>query len=86
MSPQPFPAIDRAGQRVDDDVDVRRDVQAEELLVVAGVGDDGEVFLRHDLHDALEKARRANAAGEHRELHLTATVKPLRRRMSAETI
>src|SRR5207248_2591758 len=59
----------RPGERIDDDVDVRRHVQPEELLVVADVRDDGHVFLRHHLYDALEKARRPNPAGEHRELH-----------------
>ena len=40
--PQPCARIDDAGQRVDDRVEVGRDVQAEEGLVVAGVDDDRE--------------------------------------------
>ncbi len=50
---------------VEDDIDVRGDVKAEELGVVAHVGDDGDGLLPVDyLEEALEEAGGADAAGE----------------------
>lgn len=64
-SPQPGLRVDRAGHRIDHDVDIRGDAQAEHLDVVAGVGDDGDLGRVHDLDHALEKAGCADAAGKH---------------------
>ena len=55
--------VDHARQRVDHRVRVRRDAQAIEFDVVAGVGDDRDVFGRHHVGKAEQKFRRADAAG-----------------------
>jgi len=56
--------VGQAGQVVEDDIDVRRDVEAEELGVVADVGDDGDGLPADDSQEALEEAGGADAAGE----------------------
>ena len=58
-----------ARERVEDRVEVGRDVQPEHLDVVADVADDGDVRRRRRVDDALHEARAADAAREDDELH-----------------
>ena len=54
-----------AGERVEDAVEVGRDVKAEHLDVVADVADHGHRRRLHDLDETAQEARAADAAGEH---------------------
>ena len=56
--------VDEPGERVEQAVEVRRDVEPEDLEVVADVADDGELA---GLEDAGEAAREAGAAAAARE-------------------
>ena len=57
------------GERVEDRVEVGRDVQAEHLEVVADVADDGDVARLDDVDEALDEPRSAHPAGENGDLH-----------------
>ena len=57
--------VDDAGEGVDDDVGIGGDVQAEHLDVVGNVGDNGDGGGVDNLHESLEEAGGAHAAGEH---------------------
>ncbi len=65
--PQPRSDRREAGERVEDGVEVGRDVQAVELVVVAGVDDDGEVVAGDHAGEAAQEAGGADAAGQHRD-------------------
>jgi hypothetical protein len=54
--------LDDARERVGDDVEVGRDIEAVQRDVVAGVDDGHDLFRRHDLHQSFEEAGRAHAA------------------------
>ena len=56
--------IDDAAECIRDDVEVRRDVDAVELAVVAGVDDRDELGWRHDLDQSAQQLGRADPAGE----------------------
>src|SRR5437879_7357474 len=58
-----------AGERVDDGVEVRRDVEPEELLVVAGVADDREPPRVSASDEAREEPGPAHATRQHRDPH-----------------
>ena len=53
------------GERVDDAVEVGRDVQAEELVVVADVPDHRHLARPDEVDEAADEARAADAAREH---------------------
>ena len=55
-------AMDAARERVEDGVEVRRDVEPEEVLVVAGVPDDGDPRRVDATDQPAEESRRADAA------------------------
>ena len=57
------------GERVEDRVEVGRDVQTEHLEVVADVADDGDVARLDDVDEALDEPRSAHPAGENGDLH-----------------
>src|SRR5947207_55025 len=57
------------GERVDDGVEVRRDVEPEELLVVAGVADDREPPRVSAPDEAREEPGPAHATRQHRDPH-----------------
>jgi len=59
--------VDQAGQGVGDDVQVRADVEAEELVVIAGIDDDRHLLRLHDPQEALQEAGAADAAGKNRD-------------------
>ena len=67
-SPAALVVVD-ACERVHDRVEVGRDVQAEDLDVVADVADDGDVVRRCDVHDSADEACAADAAGEDGHSH-----------------
>src|SRR5207249_4740016 len=68
---EPPPATLRceAGERVDDGIEVRRDVEPEELLVVAGVADDREPPRVNAPDEAREEPGPAHATRQHRDPH-----------------
>ena len=57
--------VDLVRKRVDDRVDVRRDVQSAPLHVVTDIDDGGHIGGRNGADQAFEKARRADPAGQH---------------------
>ena len=61
--PQPG-GPDRPGQGVGDGVEVGRNVQAVEDVVVAGVADDHDVLGRHGPHQPPEEAGRPDTPGK----------------------
>ena len=63
----PAPGVGAARERIDDGVEVRRDVEAEEDLVVARVADDRQASRVDDAREAAEKPSPADAAGERRD-------------------
>src|SRR6188472_2913618 len=66
VAPSPAAAlVGNAGERVEDRVEVRRDVQAEHLDVVADVPDHGRPRRARDLDDAADEARAADSARQH---------------------
>ena len=64
--------VGHARERVEDAVEVGRDVQAEHLDVVADVADHRHVGRVDDRDDAAQEARAADAAREHGDLHAAA--------------
>src|SRR5579864_8884655 len=62
--PPALRGIDEAGQRVRDNVQVRRDLQPVERDVVPGVDDDGQFARVHDFVETEEELRGTHAAGE----------------------
>ena len=67
--PQPRSSSFRPGERVEDGVEVGRDVQAEHLDVVADVADDRHARRVDGLDEPAREAGAADAAGEERDLH-----------------
>src|SRR5881397_2565894 len=65
------------GERVDDGVEIRRDVEPEELLVVAGVADDRQPPRVSAPDEAREEPGPAHATRQHRDPHVAA--RPVRR-------
>ena len=57
--------VRHAGERVEDAVEVRRDVEAEHLDVVADVADHRHRRRLHDLDETAQEARSADASREH---------------------
>ena len=69
LEPPTLRGIDRSGQRVDDDIDIGRDANSEEVLVIADIRDDCDVALRDDLDQSLEESCRTDAARKCCDLH-----------------
>ncbi len=62
-----------AGERVGDGVEIGTHAQSEEVVVVTGVDDDGQLARIGDLHEAAEKARCPDSACERREHQCSVT-------------
>ena len=56
--------VERAAEGVGDGVEIRRDVEAPDLGVVARVADDGQLRWIEDPREAAQELRGAGAAGE----------------------
>ena len=68
----PAPAgigVGLSGERIDQGVHVRRDVEAEVFEVVSGVDDETHLVGVEHLHEAERELRAADAAGERQYLH-----------------
>src|SRR5215831_8905638 len=61
------------GERVEDRVEIRRDVEPQHLDVVADIPDDGDVPGADRIDDAEREACAADAAGEDDDLHAGAS-------------
>ena len=75
----PAPAallVEHAGEGVEDRVEVRRDMQADDLEVVADVADNGHVRGVDRLGEGAGEARAAEPAGENGDLHGEAARRP----------
>ena len=68
-SPPAALVVAESRNRVDDRVEVGRDMEPEHLDVVADVSDDRDVRGRNDVHQAADEPRAANSAGEDCDLH-----------------
>src|SRR5207248_6982608 len=64
--------VPEAGEPVEERVEVRRDVEAVHLEVVAHVRDDGQLAGVDDLRQRLHEAGAADAAGQDGDLHRAA--------------
>ena len=53
------------GQYISDGIEVRRNVQSPPFQIVSGIHDDGEIFGRNDLAQAIDKLGAARPAGEY---------------------
>src|SRR5579884_2659683 len=56
--------IDDTSQRIQNDIDIRRNVQAIKLAVVSCIGDDGNLLLGDDLDHSLQEAGSSNTTGK----------------------
>ena len=72
--PQPRSVVVQPGERVEDRVEVGRDVQPEHLDVVADVADHRQLARREDVVQAARELRAADAAGEEDDVHRQARV------------
>src|SRR5262249_15179537 len=68
-APPPALRVGEARERVENRVEVGRDVEAEHLDVVADVADHRRRLCPNDVHDAKDEARPANASRENGDVH-----------------
>ena len=68
-SPPAALVVDEPAERVDEAVEVGRDVEAEDLDVVADVADDRELSGLEDVVEASREARAAASSGQQDDLH-----------------
>ncbi len=72
--PPPLLLVDAAAERVHHRVEVRTDLQPEEMDVVPGVPDDGDLGIRHGPTQPAQEPSPTNPTGQNHNPHGTQSV------------